>query len=570
MSRARNWGVVAVGLCGVLGCEDAQSGATPASSGSAAAALGARPAETAKPSTPADDDRAHAVSIGTVVPPDVDPTTLARLKKEGKTAEIQALYDQLSWQSFVALNWPTDDAGKTKSKVGEPGGRAWMSYRESFDVFFEDGAAPKPWGSPRALPAGKPTLKMAALAAPEKVGRNERLLFTVGSKPRRTTADELDQAFTYPLWDQSGNIVFYEVLMNRSEFEYIDRNVLYNIDGQIEFSKKNPGKDLDPASCNHPNKTVVVMPSGKYGSSEDGAIEVKAAWKLLTKDDIAERYIVADGRVPKDIVLSGNCTDPDHPLQADIKGQEWKTVKLGLVGFHISHKTESGPQWVWSTFEHVDNLAVDGLEAQRYAAEGKTLKPTFNDPGCATCVVNACAAPPAKSQLERVIPIDLETAALNAGMQRILGAQGSVLRYYQLIGTQYPTAPDAIPTRPRAEPDCANGANVAPINLPESVDNKAGGKPRSTFLTNLTMESFFQQGAQTACNQVENGGNCPAATPTSPMVFATESCIGCHSSSSIAVSGKPTPGTQKNATQGHQLTADFSWLLSQKAYWKKP
>ena len=121
----------------------------------------------------------------------------------------------------------------------------------------------------------------------------------------------------------------------------------------------------------------------------------------------------------------------------------------------------------------------------------------------------------------------------------------------------------AIVAASRAEPGC-KGTDAFPINLPESVANKAGGKPHTAFLTNMTMETFFQAGDQAACNQVENG-NCPATlAPGAPVVFATESCIGCHSSASIAVGGTAKTGV----TPGTQLTADFSWLLSQKAHWK--
>ena len=30
--------------------------------------------------------------------------------------------------------------------------------------------------------------------------------------------------------------------------------------------------------------------------------------------------------------------------------------KLGLVGFHVGHKTNFAPQWVWTSFEHVSNV----------------------------------------------------------------------------------------------------------------------------------------------------------------------------------------------------------------------
>ena len=37
-----------------------------------------------------------------------------------------------------------------------------------------------------------------------------------------------------------------------------------------------------------------------------------------------------------------------------------RPAKVGLVGFHIAHKTYYAPQWVWSTFEHVENVPKVG------------------------------------------------------------------------------------------------------------------------------------------------------------------------------------------------------------------
>ncbi len=111
------------------------------------------------------------------------------------------------------------------------------------------------------------------------------------------------------------------------------------------------------------------------------------------------------------------------------------------------------------------------------------------------------------------------------------------------------------------------------------------------------METYFQSGNQPACNQEEHAtSNCPGAyadvppgtaiaaytpdpvswnstlnngtTPVKPgittQILATESCMGCHSSAGIWTSYDPQA---RKGTQSGQLTADFSWLMSQKASW---
>ncbi len=492
---------------------------------------------------------------------DVPAAAVARLRARGDIAGLQALYDELSWQNFVAINWPTDDAGHARHHLSDPGAPAWVGWRESPEVFAEDGSPPAAWGSPlRSL--ARRSHGLSGLPPGAGLSVSERILLPARRSPH---AEGLNQPFSLPLWDQSGGLVFYEVLINRAEFDYIVDNQLYNLDGQVAFASRHPGRDLDPGSCNHPNRSIVVFPAGRPDSDEVGAIEIKLAWRVLSARDIESRYLTIDGWVPRDLRVEGSCATSD--LHVVAAGPDWKPARLGLVGFHIGHKTQSAPQWVWSTFEHIDNLGVDRREAERLARHGQTLRPSFYDPTCPGCPVNTCAAPPQKNQLQRLLPIERQTAVLNAQMRHLLAAHGSKLAYYELVGSQFPTQPEALPTRPRAEPGCS-GEEAVPINLPDSVHNKSGGRPHPVFLTNLTLESFFQRGVQPACLQVEPG-ICPDPLPPgAPTVFGSESCIGCHSSAPIASGGTPKPGTQE-ATYSTQLSGDYSWLLSQRAFWKK-
>jgi hypothetical protein len=88
-----------------------------------------------------------------------------------------------------------------------------------------------------------------------------------------------------------------------------------------------------------------------------------------------------------------------------------------------------------------------------------------------------------------------------------------------------------------------------------AITNKSGGEPTPVYLTNATMETYFQTGNQNAANLEE--GNVP---PSTIQAFGTESCTGCHSSAGVAISGTP-----QKPVYGKQLSADFSWLLKMKA-----
>jgi hypothetical protein len=254
---------------------------------------------------------------------------------------------------------------------------------------------------------------------------------------------------------------------------------------------------------------------------------------------------------------------------------------------HIAHKSETSPQWIWATFEQVDNLSVDQVAHPE-------LQASFNNANCPTCVTDLQPVqkpdktyPRIPVQVSRTIPIPADKVALNDQASAALAAQNSVWQYYQLIDTQWPTEPTANPASPLG-------------GLPNAVANKPGGNPTPVFLTNITMETYFQSGNQPACNQIEGGGgipNCPppyatvtpgtamaAYTPapvnwttalnsqtpppiqpgTLTQILATESCMGCHSSAGIYASYNPQTG---QSHQSGQLTGDFSWLMSQKAQW---
>jgi hypothetical protein len=193
------------------------------------------------------------------------------------------------------------------------------------------------------------------------------------------------------------------------------------------------------------------------------------------------------------------------------------------------------------------------------------IKPSFYDPNCQICVpkLDPKSTKDIKTPIQavRAIPIPGEKQELNAEAQAVLASLSSVWQYYRLIDTQWPTAPTAKPT-PWSE------------GLPNAINNKPGGNPTPIFLTNITMETYFQTGAQPACGQEElpSDIHCPPGNATASsfpkrsgdttQVFASESCMGCHSSAGFYKSFDLN--TKFGVTWG-QLSADFTWLPDQKA-----
>jgi hypothetical protein len=468
--------------------------------------------------------------LTSALPGDVFVPMKEALEKNSQFPQVQRLFDLWSWQAFLAVNWPTSSGGQPAALInGYNAGNspAWSVWHESNSIFLPNGAPP-PACTPQnvvaaalATPRNLAALRRPGVPAPppEAAEKTSRALFNVSAvgelvhgrahaKPGASgRISDVDQAFSGPLFDQNGNPTFYEILLDNNEVGYLCTNKLYSIAGQIAFSS-------DP-------NNKVQFPPGQWQSNGSGAFELKLAWKVLDpKKDKADRFF-------------------HEPAQVLIDGQ-WVSREVGLVGMHIAHKSQSSPQWIWSTFEQIDNLATDQV-----ANPG--LNPNYFNPGCPTCLVNIqpTGSNPANNpvQVLRMIPIPPDKQELNREAQAALKAQNSVWQYYQLIDSQWPTNPASPPISP------------GDSNLPQSIDNKSGGEPTPVYLTNATMETYFQAGNQNAGPQQEG------SPPSNVQVFGTESCMGCHSSAGIALSNPPN----SPVVYGKQLSADFSWLLEQKA-----
>ena len=490
----------------------------------------------------AGDSGKSPITLSPDIPVDVDPALQEKLKAKGDNFyELNQAFNQYSWQAFVAIMWPRDKEGKAMPNFNDKGKATWLGWKEAFEVYRCDGGVPSPWGAKR-------TSDNCLHPGQNIVGEEEARVFLASPTPAhhgksKNIADEEDQAFAGKLFDQNGHTVVYEVLMNKEEFDYVLANKLYNINGQITFTGK--------------NGQIANFPAGDFKTHKVGAVEIKLAWKVLQDSDIKERYYRSEGYV----------VGPDSTL---IK------KNLGMIGFHISQKTPTGKQWVWSTFEQIDNLAQNVMEK-----DGRQIPihPSLTDPDCEICPVNVDVSNGTtfnynegpngnfwtisgqsnkyyanskimKTQAKRMINIPVRVRELNMQMQAFFKSQGSVWQYYQLIDTQYPTDQNAPP----------GNHTEAGYKLPESVTNKPGGKPNLTFLTNISMETFFQVGNQDAANFMEAFN-----TNTGLTVFGTEGCMGCHSSAGIYNGIDP----KGNFTKLPQLSGDFSWLLSQKAQWDK-
>ena len=501
------------------------------------------------------------VRLSSELPFDVNVKEVRALVNQGKVIDAHRAFDVLAWQAFVALNWPANVKGgpdKSKTIADTLAPRVWSFWRPAETVFLPGGKKPAPWSVTNNRALNTPVFRTKA-----------------AWRQHTSSADENFQAFSGPLVDQHGKWVRYEVYINKSEFDYIFVNELYSQDGQVAFSKR-------------PKNNSVDFPAN-IGRTKHGAIEIKLAWKELKEgvDDFSRFY---HNRVK--VTLS----EPWKPGQTE---PETKVIDAGLVGMHIAMRTQSSPEWIWSTFEQVDNVRVN-LDRHGKPVRPNFFNPDLNEPAnvlpernatidpktghpvivsgsAATTWVESLTTKPVQTARVEVPtqgqlnPLDAKlrevAQALNKEFQDQLKRLNSVFQYYELIDTQWPVHPNA--------PAFAGGANSAP----ESISNKTPGDVIPVFLVNTTMETYFQKGQQEAGALEQDDRLAPGAPSIdSTVVIGTESCVGCHYSAGIAIgfkrnaageeilqNGYPIPIYGENSHFGKTGNAHFSWLLQLEA-----
>lgn len=416
--------------------------------------------------------------------------------------DTRPMFDHFLWQSFIALMWPSEAKGEgapyqpdDPSVFGKYDARlqpVWLRWKSAYDLFPQDGSKPPAWDQPngadvcRNIPGNQaPQLDMLA-----KFG---------------SVADELNEAFSGPLPDQTGLFTRFEVRVNRTEYDFVRDNGYYN-------------RANWPAA----GKPPISFPASSEKSL--GSIEVKAAWRDLAR--VPEKFHSRFFNMKTLAAVPGTCqTEPGTERTVC----DCTELKVGLVGFHIAHKTANFPQWVWGTFEQVDNLGEDPTTPS-------DMTPSYYDPELYKRVKSVGRANPASNPGSSRVPAadDFDptpinvvrlsaipdtprgrgTTDTNAAYRKLV--QGTVWENYVLIGSQWSTLPSWAPQTPLYNTQdggqdfgCEDGTPPAQGGLPFPACQVA----------NVTMETYHQY----------------------------DSCQNCH--------------------QGAQRAgADFSWILANRAY----
>jgi hypothetical protein len=378
---------------------------------------------------------AHATSQG---PPAVTLSPNAPADLSAQPTQADAV--TFAWQWFAAVNWPAlpnargvPDASR---RIGQPGTVVWHTWKQPEEVFLPDGAAPPDWNT---YPGVSPSICTGTAGTGPQTGD------LILSRTSKVAADangnnalELStEVIGGSLTDQHGNLARYEVRFNKTEFDTIVQNRFYNVEGQ------------DAAR-------VIQMPAG--------VMEAKASWRIIgdTEPAAVQARFVRRG--------AWIYTPPAGPQPATCV-----KATVGLTGLHITRKTATRPQWIWATFEHVDNVPPTGPNPPK-----RTLPYSFNNPLCSVsqCQPNQSVEDgrPASTptQVTRVVNIGAAAAQANQAWQAALAKSvtGSPFQFYQLVDVQWPQTPSQRPV----------------------------GNPTPGLLANTTMETYVEDSSCIQCH----------------------------------------------------------------------
>ena len=424
----------------------------------------------------------------------------------------QPNFDDFSWQSFIALNWPVAigpdgnpvrgqaDTSKSIGDLSVP--RVWESWKADYELFQPGGAPPFPWASYQTVnpPCG--------ISTTNGVAQLRLKVLPLIAKGGSVLPDSVNQAMAGPLIDQHSNYARYEIRLNQTYYEYVSSNKLY--------LQANLPKYPNPR-IQFPSTTQTQPPPNAQGAY--GVVEVKAAWREMTPQDMNNPEVVQ-----RYYIVQATVVDPGT--------NKCRQAPMGLVGLHIAHKVAPFTEWVWSTFEQEDNVPETtpppAPPPGGYSFNNGTTKPpTQNgyDPNVSWKPIDPTNPPaPSPIQVTRANPILQTTQSLNQIVQGMLA--NTVWQHYKLIYTQWPSRPEAqfIVNNPATSED-----HYAPP--PHHIDASGGcGLPFPLDnVANVTMETFYQ------------------VTP--PLKLFGTSCMHCH----------------YQAAQ-----TDFSWVLADMAYPRNP
>jgi hypothetical protein len=231
-----------------------------------------------------------------------------------RATTTQALQDpaDFAWRMFVYLNWPElpnfRGMPDPNGRIGQ-GPAVWESFKNVSEVYKPGGHRPPPFPVWNELPPipGHPTARPSPKRIAE-IGPVDSKWIHFLAEPAMIDGQQVCDSNSVPIqYDVRGNISYFDYVVNNpAGYE------LFNVQGQ---------------------QAALADANFKFDFPTD-TLEVKASWRVLEPGVDDSHYWTAIGVY----------WDTNRVLHV---------AKIGLTGIHIISKAM--PDWVWITFEQVDN-----------------------------------------------------------------------------------------------------------------------------------------------------------------------------------------------------------------------
>ena len=371
--------------------------------------------------TPADDS-ASAPAAGPAIS-STSPTDIAGGAPSASLVQAATF----SWEQLIAMNWASAMDGDRVPVRGQPAPpgqlqavnlaapRVWETLRSKSEVF-------PGIGTPHGAEMG-PEADFGYDQAPvyrydpAQVGTYQDV--EPGVVPACHIRDanaptpwiELSEAYEVGPEQMFAGMVPYKLAENRLARQrvlfavLIDRSTYRYVAGHGWLDGGNPGSTVPAAATAQYLAQHEAAPSAgspNLVSFPVGSLEIKAAWRRLSESErrsgrfftsLARGYQAQDPSAH----YAGKPGNADFPCYID--------AYWGLVGIHLKVRTPSAPYYIWSTFEHVDNLVDSSgtpLEESSGRYIGNPQTPT-TDPALTSR--NAVAAdPPTPETIQKMWP----------------------------------------------------------------------------------------------------------------------------------------------------------------------
>ena len=477
------------------------------------------------------------------LPPDVlfDPATVPSM--------AQQMFDCYAWESFIALNWPADPSRRGAPDTGVPFNapdrdRVWETYAQVYEAFQPQDPAwtlrDKSFDSPQTLPE---VCAEALAEAPEGAFPGNPRTYQVLNEDGQAYGNQFDT-----LVDTNGNHIRYNIRFNETEWEFL---------------RVNGFADTGTYDYQGPFGVEVVFPDNTSSQDALGAIEIKSSWKELCTDpkicdplDAPSRFYSRYALIYDEAVEKQNGTVP----------ASCRVAHVGLVGLHTMFKTFWAPQWIWATFEQIDNVPEVGQtidpEGPRYTLfdpacadaditpqECLFQRPGITEPAYLACCENLQMLPNSLPDPNNPVPLNVTTPVndlipvqvtrataidqtakdMTERFRALLAAENSPFQYYKLINTQWPR-------EGRLGDSGVEGYDEDPYAVVQKLCLEGDEPPCYSLapdglrLRNTTMETYQVSWCKPDDENINNvPGDCSIDdVAEDPAQHGSAGCINCH------------------------------------------